>query len=141
VPGGFTFPSKHRATGIDADDDKEKASNWSRNFIHRNRDYRYFYPDSTYNPLSGTRRYLLYAELRTVLSMAHKQQNIWSLRQELHRRQRNAHKNKGIYHPSTLANYRTQYNFWSTEHSCKDSTNLYCCRSYSTYLPDQKKKS
>lgn len=84
MPGGFTFLSKHQANGIDADDSKEKASNWSRNFIHRIRDYRCFYPDFTYNPIPITRRCLLHAELRTVLSLAYKQQNIWSLCQELY---------------------------------------------------------
>jgi len=47
---------------IDANNNKEKASDRSRNSVHRIGDYRYFCPDFTDNPISITRRRLLYTE-------------------------------------------------------------------------------
>ena len=48
---------------IDADDSKKKASNRGRDFMYSTRYYRRLCPDSTDNPISITRRRLLYAEL------------------------------------------------------------------------------
>ena len=67
VPKKSPYKVTHIGRGCiintDVGKSKEKAFNRSGNFIRGTGDYRYFYPDFTYNPVSITRRFLLYAEL------------------------------------------------------------------------------
>ena len=126
---------------LNAENGNKKAVNCRRNDFHGVRDYRYIYPDSAYHTISLAGRSLLYEGFGPVLSLVNKQPAIWSLCQELHRRQRDALKNKNIDNFPALGNYRIDGSFCCPAPGCKDSADSYCHRGYRTYQPHQKKES